>query len=83
MGSLSMGPASLKRQCHLVARRRGRRGNIRACRFGRGLAVQLRIGVEKSKTVSLPGRERFAEQKSQPRRWMRDRCIGGRRYSVR
>lgn len=45
--------------------------------------MQLSIEVDKSQTLSLPGRERFAEQKSQPGGRMRDRCIGGRGYSVR
>lgn len=57
MGSLPMGPASLKRQCHLVTRRRSRRESIAACRFGRELAMQLSIEVDKSQTLSLPGRE--------------------------
>lgn len=57
MGSLPMGPASLKRQCHLVTRRRSRRENIRACRFGRGLALQLSVEVDKSQTLSLPAPE--------------------------
>lgn len=40
-----------------------------------GLAMQLSIELDKSQTLSLLGREGFAESKSQPRRWMRGRCM--------